>query len=298
MTGDPEPTPQCAPDPDLVFDIGMHRGNDSAFYLALGYRVVGIEADPDLAAFARERFAREIVEGRMTVVEGAIAGTDSETVTFFQRDSLHGLGGMGSIEFRPSIPGFDAVPVTGEVEVPVVDLSDCLERFGTPCYMKVDIEGAERFCLDSLATRANLPGYLSVEADRTGVAGVREQVEALGLLGYDGFQLRPQGEIQGAAFQGETRDGRPLEFVFEDPSSGPFGELLDPGGFVSAEVVIDGLLPSARLTSLKLRLRPLKQVPGFGRLMRGAALTVDRAIPLFEWYDLHARRSEVVTDRT
>jgi hypothetical protein len=27
---------------DLIFDLGMHRGEDTDFYLHMGYRVVGI----------------------------------------------------------------------------------------------------------------------------------------------------------------------------------------------------------------------------------------------------------------
>ncbi len=32
--------------PDLVFDVGAHKGEDSDFYLNLGYRVVAVEANP------------------------------------------------------------------------------------------------------------------------------------------------------------------------------------------------------------------------------------------------------------
>lgn len=33
-------------DRDLVYDVGMHNGDDTAFYVSQGYRVVAIEADP------------------------------------------------------------------------------------------------------------------------------------------------------------------------------------------------------------------------------------------------------------
>jgi hypothetical protein len=38
----------------LIFDIGMHDGSDTAFYLHQGYAVVGVEADPTLAAHAHD----------------------------------------------------------------------------------------------------------------------------------------------------------------------------------------------------------------------------------------------------
>ena len=30
---------------DLIYDVGMHRGEDTAFYLRKGFRVVAVEAD-------------------------------------------------------------------------------------------------------------------------------------------------------------------------------------------------------------------------------------------------------------
>ena len=33
---------------DLIFDIGMHKGEDAEFYLRKGFRVVAFEADADL----------------------------------------------------------------------------------------------------------------------------------------------------------------------------------------------------------------------------------------------------------
>src|SRR5205807_8636106 len=39
-----------------VFDVGMHDGADTAFYLHQGCAVLAIEADPALAAAGRRRF--------------------------------------------------------------------------------------------------------------------------------------------------------------------------------------------------------------------------------------------------
>lgn len=55
----------------LIYDVGMNRGDDAAFYLALGYDVVGFEVDRVNAAHCRSRFAQEIDLGRLTVFEGS-----------------------------------------------------------------------------------------------------------------------------------------------------------------------------------------------------------------------------------
>ena len=59
-------------DRDLVFDIGLHNGDDAAYYLDLGYLVVGVEANPLLAAQCTLRFENEIRQGRMKVINAGV----------------------------------------------------------------------------------------------------------------------------------------------------------------------------------------------------------------------------------
>src|SRR3954470_20575817 len=69
---------------NLIIDVGMHDGGDTQFYLAKGFDVVAIEANPDLADAARERFAEDIANGRLRILSVAIAeksGTERLAVT-------------------------------------------------------------------------------------------------------------------------------------------------------------------------------------------------------------------------
>ena len=49
---------------DLIYDVGLHKGEDAEFYLRKGFRVVAFEADPDLIAFCRERLKEFIDQGQ------------------------------------------------------------------------------------------------------------------------------------------------------------------------------------------------------------------------------------------
>jgi len=71
---------------DLVIDIGLHKGEDTAFYLAKGFRVVSVEADPDLVRECRARFARELSGQRLRIIEGAIAERGPK-VSFYKDDN-------------------------------------------------------------------------------------------------------------------------------------------------------------------------------------------------------------------
>ncbi len=63
---------------DLVYDVGMHDGADSAYYLRQGFRVIAVEANPVFAERANERFAREIEAGRLTILNVGIAQGQGE----------------------------------------------------------------------------------------------------------------------------------------------------------------------------------------------------------------------------
>jgi 16S rRNA A1518/A1519 N6-dimethyltransferase RsmA/KsgA/DIM1 with predicted DNA glycosylase/AP lyase activity len=58
---------------DLVFDIGLHKGEDTDYYLKKGFRVVAVEANSELVRECRSRFAQEIANERLYIIEGAVA---------------------------------------------------------------------------------------------------------------------------------------------------------------------------------------------------------------------------------
>ncbi|MDE8345865.1 MAG: glycosyltransferase family 2 protein [Acidocella sp.] len=78
----PPPAPEIAVVPDLVFDIGMAAGDETASCLARGLRVVGVE--PDVARFyhLQARFAAEIADGRLIIHQLAAAARHGEIIAF------------------------------------------------------------------------------------------------------------------------------------------------------------------------------------------------------------------------
>ena len=55
-------------DTKLIFDIGMHHGLDTEFYLLKGFRVVAVEANPLLVRNAQERFANYLRSEQLVIV--------------------------------------------------------------------------------------------------------------------------------------------------------------------------------------------------------------------------------------
>src|SRR5207253_10987847 len=58
--------------PNLIYDVGLHDGEDTGYYLARGYRVVAIDANPSKIARAKEQFAEHIKAERLILVNAGI----------------------------------------------------------------------------------------------------------------------------------------------------------------------------------------------------------------------------------
>jgi FkbM family methyltransferase len=258
---------------DLVFDVGMHRGEDTEHYLTRGFRVVAIEANPALVAATRERFADAISAGRLTVVGAAVA----------EEPGVVELAVSDEITIWSSLdPAFIARNRAGgtqyrKVEVPAVCFGDLLAEYGVPHYLKVDIEGSDMLCVRALHDLHERPDYVSIESSvtspRSGPQAVFDELAELWTLGYRAF-----------SYVDQSRYGQ-VDSRFARGSSGPFGEEI-PGRWAPIGPTL------ARAAALSLHF----QFAGYGsRLGETVPSRIYRKFredvlhrPL-GWYDLHAK---------
>src|SRR5262252_3435939 len=132
---------------DLIFDVGMNNGDDTAYYLFKGFRVVAIEADPTLIDCARERFAEPIRQGRLELANVAI-GPREETAPFW---ICEGKSEWNSFDRRISSRDGHTCHA---IDVHCRPFRDLLKQFGVPYYLKIDIEGHDIFCVADLDPRS------------------------------------------------------------------------------------------------------------------------------------------------
>ena len=119
-------------DKNLIFDIGMHKGEDSDYYLRKGFNVVSFEADPDLANYCRKKFANELDSGQLTIVEGAITDPEMVTVTdgkvrFYKNNKVSVWGTVVNewSERNSKLGAEDEL-----IEVSCIDFQECLNKYG------------------------------------------------------------------------------------------------------------------------------------------------------------------------
>lgn len=163
---------------DLIYDVGMHNGDDTALYLARGFRVVAIEANPVLAELGAKRFAPELAAERLQILNVGV-GADDAVADFWVNDD--------NDEYSSFVKevGCRNGSACHPVQVRCVPFARILEQHGVPYYMKVDIERADVHCLRGL-DRADRPRYVSVEAHSL------EYLCILSELGYDRFKCVDQ----------------------------------------------------------------------------------------------------------
>jgi FkbM family methyltransferase len=213
--------------PDLVYDVGMNRGEDTEFYLKKGYRVVGFEADPQLVSYCRERFASALADGQLNIVAGVICSDPpaSGRISFYR--STNDQWGTIRQEWaeRNQRLGSDS----SVLDLETVDFAGCLAQFGIPHYMKVDIEGADLICVKTLLQFTERPDYLSIESTKTDFSTLCEEFELFSELGYSRFAVVQQQTIDGRSYKGQSLTGNAVRHVFPEGASGPFGaELAEP----------------------------------------------------------------------
>lgn len=70
---------------NLIYDVGMHSGKDTEFYLKKGFNVVAIEANPALVRNAEEKFKKETDKGTLVIVNKAISEQEGKKEFFINQ---------------------------------------------------------------------------------------------------------------------------------------------------------------------------------------------------------------------
>jgi FkbM family methyltransferase len=199
--------------PDLIFDLGLHKGFDAEFYLRKGFRVVGLEAAPDLCAISADRLAA--FADRLVIVNKALFAVPGTTVSFYTVPNKDDWGSLNKQTAEKN------VETAVEITVETIDLDYLFATHGVPYYIKCDMEGGDIIFREQLVTATARPTFVSVEMNDG------EEGELLAQCGYDLGQIVNQWMNPFKRPPNPPLEGTFVEARFTGEMSGLFGRELD-----------------------------------------------------------------------
>jgi FkbM family methyltransferase len=202
--------------PNLIFDLGLHRGLDSLFYLKKGFDVVALEAVEALCKTASENNQEAVDNGRLKIINRALYHASDETVSFFINPDKDD---WGSLEKGAAEKG---VGQAYEVKVNTITLDDIFKKYGYPYYIKCDLEGGDAIFVQQALVAPYKPPFVSVEATSS------DDLAILRACGYNRFQIINQYLNPYTKCPTPSREGRDVDQVFTHEMSGLFGRDLPP----------------------------------------------------------------------
>lgn len=197
----------------VIYDFGANNGDDIPYYLKKADLVVAVEGNPSLAELIKQRFAAEIAEKKLVVINCVLTDTDSSLpVAFYVNKSNHLLSQFPR-------PNPDKIDQFEEIFVQPQKASEIIQKYGEPFYIKIDIESYDQIILADIFTANIMPEFISAESHNIDIFAV-----LLVMGGYKAFKL-----VDGASVS-EKYHSHPIQtlqgqenYSFPHHSAGPFG---------------------------------------------------------------------------
>jgi FkbM family methyltransferase len=243
----------------LIIDIGMHKCEDTDFYLHMNFQVIAIDANFELVIEAKKKYEDKVNNGSLVVLNYAMTDVDYGEVEFNISDETLWSSLKPQVSTRLG-------HTSRKHTVTTRTLASIIDEFGVPYYCKIDAAGFEDVCLETLSGNSLLPEFISVETECIGENEILTNTEALitldilNNLGYSKFKLVDQATLSVLSldkkfyFDNSTLINSlqrkwfraftilhqrnylaKFNYKFRPSASGPFGKFLD-GTWVDYEV--------------------------------------------------------------
>lgn len=166
---------------DLVFDVGANIGERTEIFLALGASVVAVEPHAGCINTLKNKFGQE---SRVNIVPKAL-GSENGSSQLWLVDECPGISSM-SEKWLKAVQETNRFGCTWSKQqtVEVTTLDDLIGAFGTPAFVKIDVEGSEDTVLSGLSTAVP---FLSFEFTPEYLESAERCVRKLESLGRPDF---------------------------------------------------------------------------------------------------------------
>jgi FkbM family methyltransferase len=208
----------------IIYDFGANNGDNIPYYLMKSDLVVAVEANPVLCRFIADRFQPEIQSERLSIENCVLTAEDEDPeVAFYIHKSYHFHS-----QFPKPAPRF--AKNFEKILLPSKSVISIIKQYGSPHYIKIDIERYDSQILRALFDKGIYPPFISAES---------HSIEVFALLvslgRYTAFKL-----VDGLTVS-QVYSNRPIlsgqnevRYSFPFNSAGPFGNDVD-GKWMNAD---------------------------------------------------------------
>ena len=172
---------------NLVFDIGSNVGTTVEFFSQKADKVIGFEPNPRLVEILRRRFNNRnvIIDSRglsNEIGEKKFRIANADTISTFSEDWVNNSRFTGGYSWNEGII------------VETTTLDSVIDQYGTPDYIKIDVEGYEFEVLTSL-TKLLENTIISFEWAEEQKNKIEQTIKYLFNLGYKKFSYTEADKI-------------------------------------------------------------------------------------------------------
>ena len=187
----------------LLFDIGANRGDATVVGVALGYRVIAIEAAPKVF---RELVSNFVYTPQVVPLKMAVSNTNNEVIEFYEAQE-DGLSTMNKDWLTAEGMPYKDKPFRA-VKATTITIDRLVELYGEPDLIKVDVEGAEWAVFQGMTKSY---GMLAFEWTDVTIEEHIKQLEYLRSLGYQ--EVAPQFIVDHLSTPDEWFDLESFDFT-------------------------------------------------------------------------------------
>ncbi|MFF5173217.1 FkbM family methyltransferase [Micromonospora sp. NPDC000089] len=168
---------------DLVFDVGSHVGDRIGCFRRLGARVVAVEPQP-LCLRALDALYGD--DGGVTLVAAACGAVDGHLrLHVNSRNPTVSTASGHFLRAAHGAPGWADEVWDAAVEVAATRLDALIDRYGTPRFIKIDVEGYEEAVLTGLSRPPAALSFEFTTIERGAALRCLDRARALGLTEFN-----------------------------------------------------------------------------------------------------------------
>ncbi|WP_224825636.1 FkbM family methyltransferase [Cognatishimia sp. MH4019] len=162
----------------LVFDVGAHVGDRTASFLRLGASVVALEPQPRVFRALRLLHGRQ---AKATLLPWAVGQDESQIVFYLnRRNPTVATASAEFIDAASGAQGWEGQVWDQSVTVPMTTLDALIARFGSPDFIKIDVEGHEADVLAGLSVAVPALSFEFTTIQKTCAHDCIDRLSALG----------------------------------------------------------------------------------------------------------------------